>query len=288
MVSKLKKENNFRSDKQLVQSVLQGPSANEINTANVNPDATLFTLNDTAYTAGSFYQYAENQRENIALAELYHQFVEEQVFAYEEAHLSEKYDAYRLLLNEYYDGILLFEMMEKEVWTKATKDSIGLQNFFEMHRQQYQWKERVEATLFEIPNEGMASQLQKSIANKKFPLDEESKEALEKEFSGNGNTLNILYGTYEREQTRYTTAEKVIDKVNWTRGEKQITDNGKVYLVKIHEVLPPGQKKLNEIRGIVIADYQNHLEKKWVNSLKQVYVINVNEDVLQQIIHSLQ
>jgi len=288
MVSKLKKENNFSSDKQLVQSVLQGPSANEISTANVNLDATLFTLNDTAYTVGSFYKYGENQRENTNLAELYNQFVEEQVFAYEEAHLAEKYDAYRLLLNEYYDGILLFEMMEKEVWAKATKDSVGLQNFFETHQQQYRWKERVEATLFEIPNEGVVSRLQKSIANKKFPLDEESREALEKEFSGNGNNLNILYGIYEREQTRYTTAEKVIDKVNWTKGEKQMTANGKVYLVKIHEVLPPVQKKLNEIRGIVIADYQNHLEKKWVNSLKQVYVINVNEDVLQQIIYSLQ
>jgi peptidyl-prolyl cis-trans isomerase SurA len=293
MVSKLKKENNFQADPQIVQSLLQGPSGNEVNTTIANPETTLFTLNDTAYTVGSFYRYAEGQEGNHQdgnsdMAKLYNSFVEEQVLAYEEAHLAEKHDAYRLLLNEYYDGILLFEMMEKEVWAKATKDTVGLQNFFDTHKTQYQWKERVEATLFEVPNEGVVSQLQKSITGKKFPLDEDTQKGIEDSFTEKGTSIGIFYGTYEKGQTRYTTAEKVIDKVNWTKGETQITANGKVYLIKIHEVLPPGPKKLSEIRGIVIADYQNHLEKEWVDSLKQVYVINVNEDVLQKVIQSLQ
>jgi peptidyl-prolyl cis-trans isomerase SurA len=139
-----------------------------------------------------------------------------------------------------------------------------------------------------VPNEGVATQLQKSLSGKKFPLDEDTRKGLEKSFTEKGTNIGIFYGTYEKGQTRYTTAEKVIDKVNWTKGETQITANGKVYLLKIHEVLPPSPKKLSEIRGIVIADYQNHLEKEWVDSLKQVYVINVNEDVLQKVIHSLQ
>ena len=308
MVSKLKKENNYQADPQVVQSILQGPSGNEVNTAIANPEITLFTLNDTAYTVGSFYRYAESKEGNSQnggsqnggsqnggsqngssdMSKLFDSFVEEQVLAYEEAHLVEKHDDYRLLLNEYHDGILLFEMMEKEVWAKAAKDTAGLQTFFDVHKAEYQWKERAEATIFEVPNEGVVAALKKSLSGKKFPLDEDTKSSLEKSFSEKGTDLGIFYGTYERAETRYSAAEKVIDKVNWTAGEKQITANGKVYLIKIHEVLPPSPKKLSEIRGIVIADYQNHLEKEWIASLKQVYVINVNEDVLQKIIKSLQ
>ncbi len=288
MVGKLKKENNFRADQQLVQSIIQNPAGNEINTATSNPEATLFTINDTAYTVGSFYQYAEEQEGAADMRALYKAFVEEKVLAYEEAHLAEKYDDYRLLLNEYHDGILLFEMMEKEVWAKAAKDSAGLQQFFETNKDQYRWKERAEATIFEVPNEGIVKQLQQSLAGKKFPMTGEAISAIEEEFSEKEMPIHIFSGKYEKSQPRFTTAEKVIDEVQWTKGEKQITASGKVYLVKIHNILPPAPKKLNEIRGIVIADYQNHLEKVWINSLKQVYAINVNEDVLQKVIYSLQ
>ncbi len=292
MIGKLKKSNNFRNDQQLVQNLIAGTSfsVNGIGKKGAAPDQVIFTLNDTAFTAQSFYQFLEENKNDVHkdVAAVYQDFVTKSIVNYEEAHLADKHDSFRLLLKEYHDGILLFEMMEKQVWNKAVQDSTGLANFFASNRDQYRWKERADATIYDAANETILNKLKKSLAGKKLPLDEASRQALEKDFNKESPLdLKIYTGIYEKGQSRNTASESAIDKISWAKGDKQLSYNGRNYLITIHKVLPPALKELDEVKGMVIADYQNYLEKQWISSLKQFHTINVHEDVVQQIIYGV-
>jgi peptidyl-prolyl cis-trans isomerase SurA len=80
-------------------------------------------------------------------ASLYNQFVEQTMIAYQEAHLEEKHEDFRQLVNEYRDGILLFKVMEDNVWNRAIKDTVALSAYFVANRNKYMWKERANAVI---------------------------------------------------------------------------------------------------------------------------------------------
>lgn len=114
---------------------------------------TVFTINKQKYTAEDFFGYVfENQHavkgtspqvymKNI----LYPEFVNATLIAYEEDHLSDKYVDYKMLLKEYHDGILLFQMMEDKVWNKASTDTAGLKKFYSENTGKYKWSDRAHA-----------------------------------------------------------------------------------------------------------------------------------------------
>ena len=83
-----------------------------------------------------------------AKQKLYQRFEESSLIKYEEDHLAEKYEDYKMLFQEYRDGILLFQLMDQMVWDKAIKDTTGLNNFFIAHQDQYIWGPRAKATIY--------------------------------------------------------------------------------------------------------------------------------------------
>ena len=82
---------------------------------------------------------------------------------YEEAHLADKYYDYKMLLNEYRDGILLFQLMETKVWNQAVQDTLGLKGFFNDHQDQYQWEKRVNAQIFNVIDEKALQQVKEFL-----------------------------------------------------------------------------------------------------------------------------
>ena len=118
-------------------------------------------------------------------------------------------------------------------------------------------------------------------------MTEKERAALEKKHTKESPlALQIRQSTYERGESR-TAAESVIDDIEWAPGEYTVENNGRFYYILVHEVLPPKLKELEEIKGIVIADYQNYLDQQWITSLRQQYSVETNENVLQQVINSL-
>ncbi|GAB2529980.1 peptidylprolyl isomerase [Rufibacter soli] len=139
------------------------------------PAATLFTIDGKPYTVGQFATYIEaNQRakQNVSPAHamnlLYDKFVETSLLDYERAHLEEKHPDYRMLVNEYHDGILLFQLMEEKVWAKAVEDTVGLQKFFEANRGKYTWGERATATIISAANPTILAQAHEQLAQGRF------------------------------------------------------------------------------------------------------------------------
>ncbi len=290
MVDLLKQENGYQGHPALIQAATKhvyAPSESEVPAL----EGVLFTMQDTTLTVGDYYAFVEEQTaeepDSVAAHKAYQNFEAQSILTYEERHLLDKYEDYRRILQEYRDGILLFDIMEKKVWSKAMEDSIGLQQYFAAHREDYRWDEQIDVTLVDAESEKILNQVKQDLEGKELPLPEKERAALEKKYTQESPlALQIRQDTYERGKSR-TAVEGVIDTITWAPGAYTVENNGRFYHILVHEVLPPKLKELDEIKGIVIADYQNYLDQQWITSLRQQYPVEINENVLQQVIDAL-
>ncbi len=289
MIDRLKRENAFQPNEENMAAAIGSLYAKSPKSPAPPPGATLFSIGGKSFKAGDFYAFARQQQkdqqtDSAAARQLYRQYETQQIMRDEETRLADKYEDYRRLLKEYRDGILLFDIMERKVWSEASEDSVGLRRFFEAHRNDYRWGERAEAKIIDAQDEETLSRALKEIQPLTAPLPEEKTAALEKRFNtANPLALQIHEGMYEKGGER-TGAEAVMDQIPWKKGTHRATRNGRTFAVIIHEVLSPRLKDLKEVKGIVIADYQTELDKQWIASLRQQYPVQIYENVLQQLV----
>jgi peptidyl-prolyl cis-trans isomerase SurA len=183
-IEKLKKENKFKEDiknkeyalQQLTKdsSLIKGAWQPVVD-KKIRP---LFTLNNKTYNVMDLFVDVEKkqtaQPNNVSIEQfanlLYQDFVNKTVLGNEEAQLENKYPAYKNLLKEYKEGLMLFQIMEDSVWNFATKNEEGLKNFFEQNRANYQWKERVEVTIYNCAHDSIFKAVKNWLDVGKFPL----------------------------------------------------------------------------------------------------------------------
>ncbi len=243
---------------------------------------TMFTLGRRSYSQQDFANYlAKNQRkrtkEDISLFvnSMFNSFVNEKCLEYEDSQLESKYPEFRMLVKEYRDGILLFELTDQKIWSKAVKDSTGLEAYYNANKKNYMWDQRLDATIysFNTTSEDILSKARKAI--KKGISDNELLEMINTDST---SVLSIDRRKYQKGD------DPMIDEIDWKTGmatETATTD--KVTMIKVNEVVKPEIKKLNEARGIITADYQNFLEKQWIKDLRAKYPFEVNNEVLSSI-----
>jgi peptidyl-prolyl cis-trans isomerase SurA len=290
VINTIKAENNFKLNMKAKDELFAAIDTSVLNrsfsAATVESfDKTLIKLGNEKYSQSDFAAYVEkNQRKqvnldkNVYLEQLLSNYIESICIAYEDAHLEEKYPDFAALMEEYHDGILLFNLTDEKVWSQAVKDTAGLEKFFHEHQDDYMWEERVDATLFTVRNKKDASLLRDLITRH---LDDG---AIAKALDEDSITsVTIQPGLYENGDNKY------LDQVEWKAGttteyESDVEDL--ITIIRIREILPPEPKELNEARGVAIADYQTYLEKEWIRQLKEKYPVVVNEAVLEQLVSS--
>jgi peptidyl-prolyl cis-trans isomerase SurA len=181
---------------------------------------------------------------------------------------------FKYQLEEFKDGNMLFEVMQRNVWDKASNDSIGLKNYYDQHKTKYTWNQSADAVLISCSNEKAANDVAQQIKKGKS-----WKQVAEENIS----QVQTDSGRYELTQIPAKPNTKFI--------EGMITDplvnenDGTATLVKILKIYPPNQQRnFEEARGLVINDYQNFLEEKWIEQLKKKYPVKVNEKVFQSIL----
>ncbi|MBW6490028.1 MAG: peptidylprolyl isomerase [Lentimicrobium sp.] len=243
---------------------------------------TLFTIGRRSITQQDFAKYIEvNQKkrnpEDISqfVNGNYQNFLNDVLLAYEDSQLESKYPEFKSLVREYRDGILLFELTDQKIWSKAVKDTLGLAEFYENHKSDYMWDQRVEATIYTLgsDNKEIISELRRNI------LKGISDNELLEQFNNDSTTI---LSTDHRKFSKGDNS--IIDSVNWEKGiSKDIQLNEKVHIINIHQVLEPEPKQLDEARGLITSDYQNYLEKIWIKELRQKYPYTVNREVLSSI-----
>ena len=183
---------------------------------------------------------------------------------------------FKLLLEEYYDGILLFNINEKNIWRKAMTDSTGLTIQYQINKRNYNWKDRTDATLYTITDPSLAKSIRKDIAK---GIDDKE---IEKKYSTSSSDKNKAV---KAERRKFEVGDNaIIDNAGKKIGvSKIINDGDNAYVVKIYEVLPPSTKTFEECKGLVISDYQTFLENSWLNELKKKYPVVINQDEIKKI-----
>jgi peptidyl-prolyl cis-trans isomerase SurA len=220
---------------------------------------------------------------------MYKQFVNENLLAYEETKLSDKYAEYRSLLQEYRDGILLFDLTDKKVWSKAVKDTSGLKTFYDANKGKYMWDERIQATVYNCKNDSVANAVREMLnpppapKKKKKDKDAQDKPLTETDMLNKINqnsqlNLRIEHGKFSKGES------EAVDKAGKTPGMTQNMSIGKqTIFVNVEKVLAPEPKTLAEAKGLITADYQNVLEKEWIESLRAKYKVEINQDIIKNL-----
>ncbi len=255
-----------------------------------NADAPLFQLGGETYTVGDYEDYlSRSTRDRLRLnrtlspeeaaIDLFPAYLENELLRFEEKQLEEKYPEFKALMREYEEGIILFEVTKMKVWDKAAQDTAGLQAFFETIPGKYRWNERAEVSEYTVKYED------KDILTdlREYASDHRPKEVLEQFNTEEASKVYYEPKTLEKEKNPEAAAF-----IEWREGYMttlKLSPKRDYYsFQKIEKILPAEDKTLNEARGYIIADYQDLLEKQWIEELKEEYEVKVNQSVFEDLI----
>ena len=344
----------------------------------------LFTIMSKPYPVADFLAFAQqNQRPRptatpqFAMQQLYDQYVDQSLTDFEKASLPTKYEDYRMLVQEYRDGILLFQLMDEKVWSKAIEDTAGLKKFFMANQANYQFGQRARGTVISASSPQLLARAQREIAKGRYAADPFSANyvhfklgtatpantngvafldniarrlsqdtALSVTVAGhvrkgespalarqrttatmdylakigkiardrmavapasaavtaNGETLVFFYSSSP------TALEAFLNKQNplavqiqqrtFQKGDNKVMDDyltrpagtyttqrdGRYYAIVVNKSLPAGPKALGDARGQATSDYQNYLEKQWIEQLRQQYPVKINEEEVTKLV----
>jgi len=247
-----------------------------------NKDDILFSINGVDYTYNDFGRHILSAQRLYAskpvpakdlIDKEFGSFFESTILRYREDNLEHENIEFANILKEYRDGLLLFDLMEKEIWNKASKDTLGLQDYYEKNKGNYQWEERLDFV--------MASTADAKKANKIFKLMKK----------GNTNVeISEALNSDKKQNVIFTTAiypsndDRLPSDIKKEVGVSGVYDHNEAFhVIKINALLPAGQKTLKEAKGAVINDYQQQIESNWINGLYERFQIDVNKDVLEEV-----
>ncbi len=245
----------------------------------------VFTLAGKNYLQNDFVQYAEtlmhgkvNGPKNAAVRDAYNMYVNTVVNDFEEHKLVDENPEFKNLMEEYRDGIMLFELMDRNVWSKAAKDSTGLKAFYESHNSKYNWEPGFEGAVYKFKNKAAFDTGIMMLRGGKV-TDEQMVKAINTQAVP--DAVNIQRGRYEFSRFKDATQAE-LQKDNM----KIITSASGVYTVIVARQIysTPSKKSLDEARGYVVAEYQDYLEKQWNEKMRREYPVKVNETVFKSMV----
>ena len=201
----------------------------------------------------------------------------DRMIAYEDSRLEEKYPEFRNLVREYKEGILLFDLTQDVVWNKAAQDSVGIYNQYEQIKQNYMWEDRIAYKSWVCTDKKVAKKIAKWTAKGKTDKVSallSSEKAL---------SVSLSEGTVQQKDD-----ELVAQLWQTEPGVYGPTElPGGYAVLQVKEFLPSQPKALKEIKGLVIASYQDVLERAWLKELQQKFEVEINEEVKAELFEKL-
>lgn len=241
----------------------------------------LFTLDGEEYLQSDLLTYlVRNMRPtgkttNIEtmINEIYDRFVNQTVMSYEDSRLEDKYPEFKALMSEYRDGILLFDLTDQKVWSRAVKDSAGLADYYAANKSEYMWQERAAYDLYTVEDSKTGKAVLKML--KKGENQDEIKSALNEE---SALKVTVESGLRQKDDV------PVFSEIVWAVGTYGVIEfEGQMFVVNVKEIQPSQPKAFDEARGLITAGYQNELETQWIEKLRSEHTISINNDVLYSI-----
>ncbi|MDD2386456.1 MAG: peptidylprolyl isomerase [Bacteroidales bacterium] len=253
---------------------------------NLDLTAKLLSFSDKDYNQKDFVNYLMkfNRKQNpqnidIFVDQAFDNFVNKMIMMYEEDILEDKYPAFKYLIKEYHDGILLFELTDKTVWSKAITDTTGLENFYNSNKEKYSWAYRYNVNQYQCKDEKTLNTLGKYISKSW------SEEKLLAKLNKKDTSAVVLIKHELCEKGAKHEVDKILSSYDVKENQmsvKVVKDFDNLSLTSV-KVVAPQIKTLNEARGVITADYQNLLEKQWIAELQAKYKVVLHDDVLKKI-----
>lgn len=185
--------------------------------------------------------------------------------------MAAKDPALRNLIREYHDGLLLYEISNRLVWDKAAKDEAGLAAFFKKNRKRYAWTEpRFKGIAYNCKNAADVEAVKRSI--KKVDFDDWA-ETLRKQFNDSTLRIKVVKGIFKKGDNALVDRE--IFQVDTTYTAPKGYEHTAVFGKKLK-----APKAYDDVRELVVADYQEYLEKQWIADLRKQYPVVLNEEAL--------
>jgi len=244
-------------------------------------DKTLYTIGDKEVRYNDFAKFIfEKQKltkkytvKDRMFVDYYDEFKNNSIKEFYKQKLEEENEEYAAILSEYRNGLLIYDVMEKNIWAVAKNDTIGVQKYYEETKSDYTWKERVDADIISAPKQEVASQV-KSLLDEGNNIEE-----IKKQLNTDGKVnVIIIQGVYEIDQ------KELPKNFNATVGVSEIykTEDSNV-VVNVKEVLTPSTKEFAEVKGLVISKYQVKIEEDWMKELHNKYTVVVNQKALKKV-----
>ncbi|MBK9223792.1 MAG: peptidylprolyl isomerase [Flavobacterium sp.] len=289
---KLRKKYSIKRDNKLYKNTVKAvtdtfyDSKWELPTDTKPYDGKLFAIQEQNVSGTDLLNYIEDQQSknyklkpiNKLVDNLYEKFVDEKLNTYYSDHLESEFPDFANIIEEYRDGLLLFDLMEKEIWEKSKTDTLGLQSFYNSRKMDYMWKNRLDATIASSTSNEVIKKAQKLLKQKNTP--EQVKEKL-----NTNDKVQIMTNTGVFEEG----SEALPKNLKFATGVSEILNEKEYYFVAlVNKVIPTGEKTLDECKGKLINDYQQYLEQNWVDDLKKEFSVSVRQDVFEKIKKQLQ
>lgn len=242
---------------------------------------TLIVIDSKTLTYNDFGQHLfkmqrkAHSKKNIhdLVNEEYQNFLGQNLIVYQEENLENESDDFANIVNEYRDGLLLFELMETEIWNTSSTDSLEIQNYYNANKANYFWDERVDAVVASSSDKVIIKRVKKLLEAGKTPEDIKLEINVEDE-------VHVIFSTGIME-----TGHQALPKgLTFEKGVSKIYNHNDAFVVvQIKEVLLETAKTYEETKGQVISDYQKYKEEVWLNELKTKYPVVINEPVLNKV-----
>ena len=207
------------------------------------------------------------------ISKKYESFLKENLIKYQEDHLEEENEEFAYIVTEYRDGLLLFELMETTIWNAAKTDSIGIQEYYSNHKNNYILPERIDAVV-------ASSTKQKTLKKVSKLLEEGMGLDQIKSLVNSNDEIEVIFTSDIMDAKHQALPEKF----DFKKGISKIYKHNKAYvLVQVKDILQETQKTLEEAKGTVISDYQTYKEANWIKELGEKYKIVINQEVLKNV-----
>ena len=286
-INKLKTEYELKdmlNMKELV-GILKNKNYNYVNIESnkklKNINNIVLTFSNVSYTNFDFIKYltiskliVKDKIEENLIKQQFNKFINQKLIAFEKTQLETKHPDFKALMKEYRDGILLFEISDQKIWTKAIKDTAGLKEFYSSNKDTWKWPNRISGTVFTAKSKKTINKV-KSLKLKKSLSNDSIMSIINTDNLFNLNYENKIIDDFKKYNLAFKDLEKGFNGP-FNHQEKWV-------LIYVEDKLPQRNKELKEAEGIIVSAYQNYLENQWLSSLKKKHNISINFESLYSI-----
>ena len=203
----------------------------------------------------------------------YKEFIDSHVLKYYEDNLENENKEFSNIVDEYRDGLLLFDLMESEIWNAAKKDSMAVKDYYEKNKEDYFVNERVDALVASSPKETVIKKVSKMLSNGMTEI--KIKDALNKK-----GKVNVIFTSGLMEKGHQALPPEFQFKEGLSKIYKH---NDSFVVVNVNKILPKEQLSFEDAKGRVVTNFQDQKEKSWIQELHQKYKVVVNNEILNKI-----